>query len=97
MLLQIGAGEPHGLHGPPPQPTQLVTAPSETPVRVRKRPVPSDPAVRSLKNCLRDDLRASPRAAIEVKSIRPPPRRRPGTGTAGHRSGAWARTASAGR
>jgi hypothetical protein len=47
---QIVAGEKHGLQGPPPQPTQPVTAPIETPVRVRKRPVPRDAPPRSLKN-----------------------------------------------
>jgi hypothetical protein len=31
--LQRPAGEKHGLHGPPPQPTQPVIAPSETSVR----------------------------------------------------------------
>src|SRR6476661_392444 len=54
----------HVLHGPPPQPTQLVTAPRETPVRVRKRPVPSVPAPRNLKNCLREERLASERAAM---------------------------------
>src|SRR6266576_6479146 len=58
---QICAGEKQGLHGPPPQPTQLVTAPSETPVRVRKRPVPSVPAPRNLKNCRREERRARER------------------------------------
>jgi hypothetical protein len=58
--LQRMAGDQHGLHGPPPQPTQPPdTDPSETFVRVRKRPVPSDPAARNLKNCRRDDRRAS--------------------------------------
>src|SRR6186997_1187487 len=56
---QSPAGEKHGLHGPPPQPTQPCTAPSETPVRVRKRPVPSDPAPSSLKNCRLEDFPAS--------------------------------------
>ena len=63
------AGEKHGLHGPPPQPTQLVTAPRETPVRVRKRPVPSVPAPRNLKNCLREERLASERAAMFARSI----------------------------
>ena len=66
---QICAGEKHGLHGPPPQPTQLVTAPRETPVRVRKRPVPSVPAPRNLKNCLREERLASERAAMFARSI----------------------------
>ena len=57
---QIGAGEPHGLHGPPPQPTQFPPIePIETPVLVRNNPVPSDPAAMNLKNWRRDDLRAS--------------------------------------
>ena len=66
---QICAGEKHGLHGPPPQPTQLVTAPRETPVRVRKSPVPSVPAPRNLKNCLREERRARERAAMFARSI----------------------------
>jgi hypothetical protein len=66
---QICAGEKHGLHGPPPQPTQLVTAPRETPVRVRKRPVPSVPAPRNLKNCRREERRARERAARFARSI----------------------------
>jgi hypothetical protein len=49
-LSQSGAGEPQGLHGPPPQPTQLVIEPSVTLVPVRKSPAPSDPAVRNLTN-----------------------------------------------
>jgi hypothetical protein len=54
-LSQIGPTPTHGLHGPPPQPTQLVTAPSETSVPVRKSPVPSEPAPSSLKNWRRDE------------------------------------------
>jgi hypothetical protein len=69
MFAQTGAGEPQGLQGPPPQPTQLVTAPSDTPVRVRNSPAPSEPAPSSLKNCRRDERLASLRAAIEVRSI----------------------------
>jgi hypothetical protein len=54
------AGDQHGLHGPPPQPTHWFpsTEPTETPVLVRKRPVPSEPAARNLKSCRRDDFRA---------------------------------------
>jgi hypothetical protein len=59
-------GEKHGLHGPPPQPTQPVTAPSETSVRVRKSPAPSEPAPSSLKNWRRDDRLASFRAACDA-------------------------------
>ena len=69
MSTQAGAGEKQLLHGPPPQPTQLVTAPSETPVRVRKRLAPSEPAPMSLKNCRREERRASLRAAIPVRSM----------------------------
>ncbi len=68
-LAHSGCGEPHGLQGPPPQPEQPPTAaPSETPVRVSQRPVPSEPAPRSLKNCRRDERRASVRAAFAVTS-----------------------------
>ncbi len=67
---QTGAGDQQSLHGPPPQPTQLVTAPSETPVRVRKRPVPSEPAPSHLKNCRREERLASDRAVMFVRSIR---------------------------
>jgi len=66
---QSGAGDQQSLHGPPPQPTQLSTAPSETPVRVRKSPAPSEPAPRSLTNCRREERRASERAAIPVRSM----------------------------
>jgi hypothetical protein len=66
---QIWAGDAHGLHGPPPQPTQNETEPRETPVRVRKSPVPSVPAPRNLKNCRLDDFPASLRAAAAVRSI----------------------------
>ena len=66
---QIPAGEKHGLQGPPPQPTQPATAPSETPVRVRKSPAPSEPAPRSLTNWRREERRASERAAILVRSM----------------------------
>ena len=47
---QRGTGEKQLLHGPPPQPTQPVVAPSETSVPVRKSPAPSEPAPRNLKN-----------------------------------------------
>ena len=66
---QSGAGDQQSLQGPPPQPTQLVTEPSDTPVLVRKRPVPRDPTPRNLKNWRLDDLPASLRAASEVRSI----------------------------
>jgi hypothetical protein len=69
-LSQTPAGEKQGLQGPPPQPTQPVTAPSETSVPVRKRPAPSEPAVRSLKNCRREERRASDRAVSRVRSMR---------------------------
>ena len=59
MFSQVGAGDPHGLHGPPPQPTQPEIAPSETSVRVSHSPAPSEPAPRNLKNCRREDRRAS--------------------------------------
>lgn len=68
-LVQIGPIPTHGLHGPPPQPTQPETAPSETSVPVRKSPVPSEPAPSSLKNCRRDERWASLRATVPVKSI----------------------------
>src|SRR5262245_53457377 len=83
-------GEPQGLQGPPPQPTQPWIAPSETFVPVRKSPVPSEPTPRNLKNCLLDDFPASLRAAADVRSTR---RRGSGAGlrpagtcTAGRRS-----------
>jgi hypothetical protein len=69
---QTGAGEKHGLHGPPPQPTQPDTAPSETSVRVSQSPTPSEPAPMNLKNCLRDERRASTCAALPATSINPP-------------------------
>jgi|SRR6188472_197269 len=57
---QVCAGDQHGLQGPPPQPTQPPdTDPTETPVLVRNRPVPSEPAARNLKNWRRDERRAS--------------------------------------
>jgi hypothetical protein len=58
-----------GLQGPPPQPTQPLTDPSVTSVRVRKSPAPSELAPRNLKNCLRDERRASIPAAFVVTSI----------------------------
>ena len=67
--VQIGPTPVHGLQGPPPQPTQPETAPSETPVRVRKSPVPSELTPRNLKNWRLDDLPASLRAAADVRSI----------------------------
>jgi hypothetical protein len=42
--------------------------PTLTSVRVRKRPVPSEPAARNLKNWRRDERRASERAAAPAKS-----------------------------
>ena len=68
-MVQIGPIPTHGLHGPPPQPTQPVTAPSETSVPVRKSPVPSEPAPSSLKNCRRDERWASFRATAPVRFI----------------------------
>jgi hypothetical protein len=68
-FVQNGPTPTHGLHGPPPQPTQPETEPSETPVRVRYRLAPSEPAVMNLKNCLREERRASVRAAVPAKSI----------------------------
>ena len=60
---RVTAGEKQGLHGPPPQPTQPETAPSETPVRVSKSPAPSEPAPRNLKNWRREErARARERA-----------------------------------
>jgi len=67
--LHSPTGEKQGLHGPPPHPTQPVIAPSETSVRVRKSPVPSEPAPSSLKNWRRDDRRASFRAACDAMFI----------------------------
>ena len=67
--VQIGPTPVQGLQGPPPQPTQPATAPIETPVRVRKRPAPSELTPRNLKNWRLDDLPASLRAASEVRSI----------------------------
>jgi hypothetical protein len=57
------------LQGPLPQPTQPATAPIETPVLVKKRPVPSELTPRNLKNWRREDLPASFAAAIDVRSI----------------------------
>ena len=68
-FVQIGPMPTHGLQGPPPQPTHPETEPSETPVRVRYRLAPSEPAPRNLKNCLRDERRASARAAVPATSI----------------------------
>ena len=57
---QSPTGDQQGLHGPPPHPTQPPdTDPTETPVLVRNRPVPSEPAAMNLKNCRRDERRAS--------------------------------------
>lgn len=50
MFSQSPRGEKQGLQGPPPQPMQPSVAPSETPVRVRKSPAPSEPTPRNLKN-----------------------------------------------
>ena len=69
MFVQIGPMPTHGLQGPPPQPTHPETEPSETPVRVRYRLAPSEPAVRNLKNCRREERRASVRAAVPATSI----------------------------
>ena len=69
MFAHGGAGDPHGLQGPPPQPTQPVVAPSETSVPVRKRPAPSEPAPRNLKNWRRDERWASFRATTSVRFI----------------------------
>ena len=54
-------GDQQGLQGPPPQPTQPDPSidPTETPVLVRNKPVPREPAARNLKNCRRDERRAS--------------------------------------
>ena len=68
MLSQVGAGEKQGLHGPPPQPTQPLTAPRATSVRVSQSPAPSELAPRNLKNCLREDRRARTRAALVATS-----------------------------
>jgi hypothetical protein len=69
MSVQMGPMPTHGLHGPPPQPTQPETAPRETLVRVRNRPVPSEPAAMNLKNWRRDERRASILAAWPAMSI----------------------------
>ena len=64
-------GEKQGLHGPPPHPTQPVTEPSAASVPDRKSPTPSDDAPMNLKNCRRDDLRASLREIAWVtESVR---------------------------
>ena len=56
---QRPTGDQQGLQGPPPHPTQPPdTDPMETPVRVRNRPVPSEPAAMNLKNWRRDERRA---------------------------------------
>lgn len=68
MFGQMGCGEPQGLQGPPPQPEQPPDEPNETPVRVSHRPAPSEPAPRNLKNCLRDERRASIPAVFEATS-----------------------------
>ena len=57
-FVQIGPTPTHGLHGPPPQPTQPATEPRETSVRVSQSPAPSEPAPRNLKNCRREERRA---------------------------------------
>jgi hypothetical protein len=63
------AGEKQGLQGPPPQPTQPPdTDPSETFVRVRNKPAPSEPAPRNLKNWRREDLPASAWAVLPARS-----------------------------
>jgi len=95
MFSQTCRGEPHGLHGPPPQPMQPSTAPSDTPVLVRKRPAPREVAPSTLKSCRRDDRFARECAARRVRSIssapgsgsEPVPE---GTRTVGHPSGAGA-------
>jgi len=69
MFSQTCRGEPHGLHGPPPQPMQPATAPIDTPVLVRNSPVPSELTPRNLKNCRLDDLPASYERYL-VNSIR---------------------------
>ena len=57
---QSPTGDQQGLQGPPPHPTQPPeTDPAETPVLVRNSPVPSEPAAMNLKNCRRDERRAS--------------------------------------
>ncbi len=66
---RVVLGEEQGLHGPPPQPMQPSTAPSETPVLVRNRPAPSDVAPSTLKSCRRDDRFARECAARRVRSI----------------------------
>ena len=59
-LSQRVAGDQQGLQGPPPHPTQFPPIdPTETPVLVKNRPVPSEPAAMNLKNCRRDERRAS--------------------------------------
>ena len=50
IVLHWTNGDPHGLHGPPPQPTQWTTAPSATFARERKRPAPSELMPRNLKS-----------------------------------------------
>jgi hypothetical protein len=57
-----GGAPTHGLQGPPPQPMHPETDPRATSLRVRTRPAPSELAVMNLKNCRRDDFRASVRA-----------------------------------
>jgi hypothetical protein len=49
---QSPTGDQQGLQGPPPQPTHWPPSidPAETPVLVRNRPVPSEPAAMNLKN-----------------------------------------------
>jgi hypothetical protein len=61
-------GEPHGLHGPPPQPTQWTTEPSDTFARERTRPAPSELMPRNLKSCRREDFRASAREAAPARA-----------------------------
>ncbi len=60
------ASDTQGLQGPPPQPMQPETEPSETSVRVRKRPAPSEVAPMNLKKLRRDDFRARTRVAAPV-------------------------------
>jgi hypothetical protein len=57
---QSPTGDQHGLQGPPPHPTQPPdTDPTETPVLVRNKPVPSEPAAMNLKNWRLEERRAS--------------------------------------
>jgi hypothetical protein len=68
------------LHGPPPQPTQVVCEPSVTPVRVKNSPAPSDEAVMNFKSWRRDERRASTSEVFATMSgIAPPPLSDPST------------------